>query len=69
MAQEVFVNNFGESIGDATQAVGLVRQQLGELSDQELQDATQNAFRLADAFGADLPEVLNAVTVLTKEFG
>lgn len=66
---EVFKNNFGGSISEATAAVGEARKQLGDLSEGELQDATENAFRLQDAFGTDLSESLNAANVLMNEFG
>lgn len=69
IGKQVFKNNFAESVGEATVAVGLIQQQLGELGDVELQSATENAFRLRDAFGIDLAESMQAVKVLTEEFG
>ena len=69
VAVDVFKNNFAESIGDATAAVITARQQLGDLGDNELQAATENAFRLSDAFGVDVGESLSAVRTLMDEFG
>ncbi len=69
VAIEVFKNNFGGSLEEANAALAETRRQLGDLSDEELQDATENAFRLSDVFGIDVSESLNAVKVLTEEFG
>lgn len=69
VAVNVFKNNFGDSVDAATQAVIIARQQLGNLTDNELQDATENAFRLADAYGVNVGESLSAVRTLTEEFG
>ncbi|MCB0190651.1 MAG: phage tail tape measure protein [Anaerolineae bacterium] len=65
----VYGNNFTDSIGEATAAVIEARQQMGDLSDKELQSATENALSMADAFGVDISESLNAAKVLTEEFG
>lgn len=65
----VFGNNFAGSITEAAQAVGLVRQQLGDLGDADLQDATENAFRLRDAWGVDVSEGLSAARTLMENFG
>lgn len=69
VAKNVWKNNFGGSIEEATQAVITARKQLGDLSDNELHDAAENAFRLSDAFGIDVSESLSAVRTLTEEFG
>lgn len=65
----VFKNNFGASIGDASAAVALVATQLKTLPADQLQTATENAYRLSDAFGVDLNESLNAVDTLMQQFG
>ena len=69
VAVNVFRNNFAGSIEEATAAVAEARRQLGDLSDKELQDATENAFRLSDVFGVDVTESLSAARSLTEEFG
>lgn len=65
----VFGNNFAGSITEAADAVALVRQQLGNLDDADLQDATENAFRLRDAWGVDVAEGLDAARTLMDNFG
>ncbi len=69
IARGVWKNNFGEDIGDAAAAVGLVRQTLGEMSDQELATATENALRLRDAFDIGEDESISAVKTLMDQFG
>jgi phage-related minor tail protein len=69
VALDVFGNNFAGSIGEAGQAVALVRQQLGDLADDELQRVTENAFRLSDTFGVETPESINAAKTLMEDFG
>jgi phage-related protein len=69
VAEEVFLNNFGGSITEASEAVGEVRRQLGDLSDGELQSVTEGAFSIADAFGTEMPETINTVKTLMSQFG
>lgn len=69
VAIEVFKNNFAGSIEEANAAIIEARQQLGKLTDAELQDATENALRLSDVFGVDIGESLNAANTLMKDFG
>ena len=69
IARDVWGNNFSGSISEAAGAVGLVRKQLGDLSNNEMQDATENAFRLSDAYGVDVPEGIDAAKTLMEQFG
>lgn len=69
IAANAWGNNFAESIEEAAGVVGLVRQQLGDLANDELQRATENAFRLADAFGIETSESIDAVKTLMEQFG
>lgn len=71
VAREVFKNNFGDSIGEATAVLGELRKQLGgmEMDDAGLQAATESAFRLKDVFGVDTKESINAVRTLMENFG
>lgn len=69
VALNVFGNNFGGSIQDAASALVEVKTQLKDLPTDQLQTATENAFRLSDAFGTDMSQSLNAVNTLMTEFG
>lgn len=68
-AKRIFANNFGGSIDEAAKALAEVRKQLGDLPQEELQNATENAFRLSDAFGEDMSKNVNAAKVLMEQFG
>lgn len=69
IALDVFGDNFADNLGEAGQAVALVRQQLGDLADDELERATENAFRLNDVFEVETPESINKAQTLMEEFG
>lgn len=69
VAHAVWRNNFGDDIGEAAAAVGLIRQQLGDLTDEELQDAAEAAFAIRDAFGVDVVESTDAARTLMEDFG
>lgn len=69
VATAVFRNNFTDSLTDAGDLIIQTRQQLGDLTDNELQNAAEDAARLSDSFGVDYAESLNAAKVLTDEFG
>lgn len=72
VVENVWTDNFAGSIEEAGQAVAIVRQQLdrfGEMSNEELTQATENAFRLSDAFDLDIAESTNAASALMNNFG
>lgn len=69
VAEQVFGNNFGENLAEAGEAVGLVRQQLGELSNKELQKVTEGALALKDSFGTEVSESVDATKTLMEQFG
>lgn len=70
VATDVFSNNFAGSLTEASEAVGVVQQQLGGLvSADQLQGITEDAFRLKDAFGVEVPESISATRTLMENFG
>lgn len=72
VAQQVFRDNFGASITEAASAVGLAQQQLaglGVTSSTELQTVAENAFRVRDAFGVEMPQSIDAAKTLMTNFG
>lgn len=69
VAANVWGNNFAGSIAEAGDAVAIVRQQFDSLSDNELQNVTEDAFRIQDAFGQDVPESVSAAKTLMEQFG
>lgn len=69
IAQQVFGNNWGDSLDDVNQGIIAVRQQMKGLSDGELQGATQSAIALRDVFGMEIPESTAAANTLMEKFG
>lgn len=72
VVENVWGDNFAGSIEEAGQAVVIVRQQMdrfGEMTEDELTRATENAFRLSDAFDLDIAESTNAANALMENFG
>ena len=67
--QEVYGNNYGDSMGDVASAVATVKQQMQGLSDEGLQSVTEGAFLLRDTFQYDVSESVRAANALVKNFG
>lgn len=70
--EDVWGNNFGGSVEEVGAAVATVQQQIGDFGDlthEEIGAATEDAFRLSDAFGIDIAESTNAVGALMENFG
>src|SRR5215204_948157 len=68
-AVDVFGDNFGASVEDATASLITVRQQMAGLADDELQGVTEKALALRDTFGTDIAESTNAANTLMQRFG
>ena len=68
----VFGDNFGRDIADVGDAVNIAVlrfQRLGITSNDVIQDAVEDAFRLRDAYNIDVQDSLDAAQVLIKNFG
>lgn len=68
----VYGDNFGESIGAVGAAVTTVASQfkhLGITSTDAIKKATEDAFRLQDAYSADVSESINAAAALVSNLG
>jgi hypothetical protein len=68
VAQEVFTNNWGDSIGDVYAMLGDAKQQLGELNNADLGRVTQGAAAIADTFDVDYGQVINSVKAIRDNF-
>lgn len=68
VVQQVYADNFGESMEEAADAVSLVRRQL-ELEGDDLARAAENAIAMSDAFEFDISESTRAASALMKNFG
>lgn len=67
--QEVYGDNYGDSMREVAEAVSTVKQQMQGLSDEGLQSVTEGAFLLRDTFQYDVTESVRAANALVKNFG
>lgn len=67
--ESVYSNNYGESFEDIADAMSQVERQLGELSDEQLQQVTESAFALRDVFEYDIAESTRAAKAMMDNFG
>ena len=67
--ENVYGNNYGDSMADVADAVATVSQQMKGLSDGELQSVTEGAFALRDVFQYDVSESVRAANALVNNFG
>lgn len=64
LAASVYRDAWGDSLADVAESVGAVTQQLGELDDQGIKDATVAAQAMTDVFGIEATEAINHVGIL-----
>lgn len=67
--EDIYANNYGESFTDIADAMGTVKQNLGELDDESLQNVTESAFVLRDTFGYDITDSTRAAKAMMDNFG
>lgn len=67
--EDIYTNNYGDSFEDIGQAMSKVTQQMGELSDKDLQTVTEGIYALSDVFEMDFNETLRGVDQLMTQFG
>ena len=69
MINDVYKDNFGESINDVAEAMATVNQNMSYLDDSALQKCTEYAYTLSDTFGVDVEESTRAADSLIKNYG
>lgn len=69
MINNVYKDNFGESINDVAEAMATVNQNMSYLDDSALQRCTEYAYTLSDTFGYDVAENTRAADTLIKNYG
>ena len=67
--QDLYMNNYGESISDIAEAMALVKQYTGEVDPSNLEKTTESAIALSDTFDADMSESIRGVTALCENMG
>lgn len=65
----IYKDNFGESINDVAEGMAKVKQNMSYLDDSALKSVTEYAFTLADTFGVDIAESTRAADALIKNYG
>lgn len=69
MINNVYKDNFGESINDVAEAMATVNRNMSYLDDSALQRCTEYAYTLSDTFGYDVAESTRAANSLIRNFG
>lgn len=69
MINNVYKDNFGDSINDVAEAMATVNQNMSYLDDSALQRCTEYAYTLSDTFGVDVAESTRAADSLIKNYG
>ncbi|MFP7447117.1 phage tail tape measure protein [Bacillus infantis] len=69
VARNLWKNAFGENIQEASDAVAVIYQQLGNLPAEEIEAVAAAAFTLSDAFGVEISESTRAAGQLMSQFG
>jgi len=69
IAKSVWSDGFGENVDDVVSNLAIVRQYLGDMSDDEMKSALENAYTISDVFGADVNESIKAVKTMMDNFG
>lgn len=66
---ELYKNNYGESLQDIGDKMAYVKQVTGETDPSKIKELTENAIALEDTFGSDFNETLRGVQNLMNHFG
>ncbi|KAA0547576.1 phage tail tape measure protein [Bacillus sp. BGMRC 2118] len=69
VAHQLWLNGFGEDMNEASEAVATVFKNMRTVGVDELEEITNYAFTLADAFGAEIPESTKTANQLIQTFG
>ena len=67
--KDVYGAGMGDSMESVADAVIMVKKNLGELSDTDLTNLTQQALTLDELYGIDMNETLRGVNALMKQYG
>lgn len=67
--EEVYKNNFGESIGEVAESMALVKQNIDNIDPSNLAEVTEYGYAMQDVFGMDIGENTRAANTLMENFG
>lgn len=68
IVETIYGDNFGESAEDIADSISKIKQNLGDLSDEELINITESAYALQDVFDYDVAESSRAVKAMMENF-
>ncbi|HJB90005.1 MAG TPA: phage tail tape measure protein [Candidatus Eisenbergiella merdigallinarum] len=67
--EDIYANNYGENFEDIAQGMAEINKQLGDMSDEKLQNIAEGAFALRDTFGYEIPESTRAAKAMIDNLG
>lgn len=67
--EQIFSDGYGESWDDVADSIIQVKQQLGDIPDDQIVKVTENALILRDTLGQDMGESLRGINSLMVNFG
>lgn len=67
--KEMYNKNYGESFDDIAQSIATVAQNSKEVDPVKIQELTEGALTLRDAFGFEVNETMRAANMLIDQFG
>lgn len=65
----VFSDNWGDSLEDVADTMTLINQQLGDMPTDQMEEVTKQALAIRDTFDIDINEGIRGVNALVKQFG
>lgn len=67
--KKVYGDNYGESFDDISNTLALIKQQMKDVTDDELQKVIESAYLLSDTYDIDVSEGIRGANALMKQFG
>lgn len=67
--ENIYSDNWGESMEDVADSMALINQQMGEMSTESLEEITKQALALRDTFDIDVNEGIRGANAMMKQFG
>lgn len=67
--KKIYGNNYGESFEEIAYSLSLIKQQMTDITDDELQKVTESAYLLADVYDMDIAQGIRGANALVKQFG
>lgn len=69
VVEQIYADNYGEGFEDIADSISKIKQNLGDLDDEELVEVTESAYALKDVFDYGIDESIRAVRAMVQNFG